>query len=306
MKKLFYVLTVAIATPLLGGCFETGSSAPPPPWAATTTSLPYSPDQGATAGDGRVELEWLPTAGVEYWVFTATNPGLTAFNWTSLPNAQAVIAAPTPSYMCGLVNNLPYYFATNGRINGGPGGPSSSTITATPYNATANWHLNGTSFGSNIYGLGYTSLSTCANNTTLSATGTFAAVGAGGAIFTSPDGINWTGLSSPVATDLNAVAGYAANQNNATTPGLRWVAVGNGGKAVYSIDGINWTAATGVPAGTPTLRSIIQVGGSFYAVGNSGAIISSGDGNTWSAQTSLTSPLTPNNLNGIAHAGYWV
>jgi hypothetical protein len=232
VKKLFYVLTVAIVTPLLGGCFETGSSAPPPPWANTGTS----PNNGATAGDGRVKLEWIPTAGVEYWAFSATDPSLTAFNWTGLPNAQAVVAAPTPTYMCGLIDNSAYYFATNGRINGGPGGASSSTITATPYNATANWQLNGTTFTANVYGLGYTSLTTCANNAAFSATGTFAAVGAGGAIFTSPDGINWTVQSSPVTTNLNAVAGYA-NQNNATTPGLRWVAVGDGGKAVYSTDG---------------------------------------------------------------------
>jgi hypothetical protein len=297
VKKLFYVLTVAIVTPLLGGCFETGSSAPPPPWANTGTS----PNNGATAGDGRVKLEWIPTAGVEYWAFSATDPSLTAFNWTGLPNAQAVVAAPTPTYMCGLIDNSAYYFATNGRINGGPGGASSSTITATPYNATANWQLNGTTFTANVYGLGYTSLTTCANNAAFSATGTFAAVGAGGAIFTSPDGINWTVQSSPVTTNLNAVAGYA-NQNNATTPGLRWVAVGDGGKAVYSTDGINWIAATAVPATTPTLRSIIQVGGGFYSVGDAGTIVSSIDGNTWTAQT----PLTSYNLNGVAHAGYFV
>ncbi|MEO6975473.1 MAG: hypothetical protein ABI144_06300, partial [Gallionella sp.] len=240
MKKLFYVLIAAIVTPLLGGCFETGSSAPPPPWANTGTS----PNNGATAGDGRVRLDWTPTAGVEYWAFSATDPSLTAFNWTGLANAQAVVAAPTPSYMCGLIDSSAYYFATNGRINGGPGGPSSSTITATPYNATANWKSNLTNFTANVYGLGYTSLTTCANNTALSATGTFAAVGQNGAIFTSPDGINWTPQTSPITTtNLNAVAGYAAYQNNATTPGLRWVAVGDSGTAVYSTDGINWTAA---------------------------------------------------------------
>jgi hypothetical protein len=301
VKKLFYVLTVAIVTPLLGGCFETGSSAPPPSWAATVTSLPYSPNQGATAGDGRVKLEWIPTAGIEYWVFSATDPGLTAFNWTGLPNAKAVIAAPMPTYLCGLIDNSAYYFATNGRINGGPGGPSSSTITATPYNATANWKPNLTNFSANVYGLGYTSLTTCANNTALSATGTFSAVGAGGAIFTSPDGISWTGQSSPVTTNLNAVAGYAAYQNNATTPGLRWVAVGDNGTTVYSTNGINWIAAT-APATTQLLRSIIQVGGGFYAVGNAGTIVSSSDGNTWSLQTAPTT----NNLNGVAHAGYYV
>jgi hypothetical protein len=294
VKKLLCVLTVAIVTPLLGGCFETGSSAPPPPW------LP------STSGDGRVKLEWTPTAGVEYWVFSATDPSLTAFNWTGLPNAMAVVAAPTPTYMCGLVDEvngtaLTYYFATNGRINGGPGGPSSPTISATPYNAaTASnaWKLN-TSFSANVYGLGYASLTTCANNTALSATGTFAAVGAGGAIFTSPDAISWTGQSSPVTTNLNAVAGYATNLNNATTPGLYWAAVGDGGKAVYRTDGINWTAGTSTT--TQNLRSIVHVaGGTFYAVGDSGTIMSStNNGMTWTSVSST--PTTSHNLNGVSY-----
>jgi len=304
VKRLFYIVIVAMVTPLLGGCgLGTGSSAPPPPWAATVTSLPYSPDQGATAGDGRVKLEWTPTAGVDYWVFAATNPALTAFNWTGLANAQAVIAAPMPTYMCGLIDNLPYYFATNGRINGGPGGASSPTITATPYNASANWQLNGTNFSSDIYGLGYTGLTTCANNTALSAAGMFAAVGATGGIFTSLDGMNWTKQTTPAGfiANLNAITGYAINQNNATTPGLRWVAVGDGGKALYSTDGINWSVAAST-ATSENLRSIVQVGGSFFAVGDGGTIISSGDGNTWS----LAAPVTSYRLNGIAHAGFYV
>jgi len=295
VKKLFYVLIAAMATSLLGGCgLGTGSSAPPPPWLAST------------AGDGRVVLNWTATPGVDYWVFAATDPALTAFNWTSLANAQAVVAAPTPSYICGLIDGMTYYFATNGRINGGPGGPSSPTISLTPHNAsTQSWNsapISSTS-SPDIYGLGYTGLTTCANNTALSATGTFAAVGAGDVIFTSPDAISWTGQSSPVSTNLNAVAGYAANQNNATTPGLRWVAVGDGGTAVYSTDGINWTAANAIaPATTQDLHSIIQVGGGFYAVGNAGTIISSSDGNTWTANVSPTT----NRLNGIAHAGMFV
>ena len=288
VKKLFYVLIVAVVSTLLGGCFDTGSSAAPP------TLTP-------TAGDNRVKLTWTASPSVDYWLFTATDPSLTAFNWTSLPNAHAYVSAATPFYACGLINGKQTYFAANGRIDGGPGGPSSSTVSATPYNASANWSLNTTNFSSNIYGLGYTSLTTCGNNTALSATGTFAAVGQNGAIFTSPDGISWTGQSPPVATNLNAVAGYAANQNNATTPGLRWVAVGDGGKAVYSTDGINWSVATSTTT-TQNLRSIIQVSGSFFAVGDGGTIVSSSDGNTWSLATSGTT----NRLNGISHAGMYV
>ena len=297
MKKLFYVLIAGMATSLLGGCgLGTGSSAPPPPWLAST------------AGDGRVVLNWTATPGVDYWVFAATDPALTAFNWTSLANAQAVVAAPTPTYICGLIDGLTYYFATNGRINGGPGGASSPTISLTPYNAsTQTWNSPPISSTSSpiIYGVGYTGLTTCANNTALSATGTYAAVGAGGVIFTSPDAISWTQQTTPTgfSANLNAITGYAANQNNATTPGLRWVAVGDSGTAVYSTDGINWTAANAIaPATTQNLRSIIQVGGGFYAVGDAGTIISSGDGNTWTANVSPTT----NRLNGIAHAGMFV
>ncbi|MGA8865200.1 MAG: DUF6242 domain-containing protein [Gallionella sp.] len=294
MKKWFCMVIVAMVSTLLGGCgkFATGSSAPPPPWLLST------------AGDGRVELNWTATPGVDYWVFAATDPALTAFNWTGLPNAQAVVAAPTPSYICGLIDGMTYYFATNGRINNGPGGPSSPTISLTPYNASAGpWTpvpISSTS-SPDVYGLGYAGITTCANNSALSAAGMFAAVGAGGVIFTSPDGINWTQRSSPVSTNLNAVTGYAANQNNTITPGLLWVAVGNGGTAVYSTDGVNWLTSTSTTT-TQTLRSILHVGSSFFAVGDGGTIISSGDGNTWSTNVSNTS----NQLNGIAHGGYYV
>ena len=289
MKKLFYMVIVAMVTPLLGGCFDNGSSAPPPS------------NFTATAGDGRVKVEWTPDSGVDYWLFTATDPSLTAFNWTALPNAQAYISVATPLYLCGLIDGTTSYFAINGRNNGGPGGQSSPTISAAPYNASAKSWTPNSSLIQDIYGVGYTGLTTCGNNPAISAAGTFAAVGAGGAIFTSPDAISWTGQSSPVATNLNAVAGYATNQNNAVTPGLRWVAVGDSGKAVYSTDGINWTAATSTQT-TQNLRSIIQFGNSFFAVGDVGTIISSGDGNTWS----LASSGTTNRLNGVAHAGMYV
>lgn len=296
MKKLFYVLIAAMATSLLGGCgLGTGSSAPPPPWLTNT------------AGDGRVILNWTATPGVEYWVFAATDPALTAFNWTGLANAQAVIASPAPSYICGLIDGMTYYFATNGRINGGPGGASSPTISLTPHNAsTQSW--NPSAITPNIYGVGYTGLTTCANNTALSATGTFAAVGAGGGILTSPDGKTWTQQTTPTgfSANLNAVAGYAANQNNATTPGLRWVAVGNGGASVYSLDGITWTVGNPANSSSPanpgnnTLRSITQVGGTFWAVGDKGTVINSSDGINWN---SAWASITPNNLNGISYAG---
>ena len=287
------MLIVAIATPLFSGCYGKGGSASPPPW------LP------PTAGDGRVKLEWIPSPGIEYWLFTATDPSLTAFNWTGLPNAHAYISAATPFYMCGMFNNMAYYFATNGRTDGGPGGPSSPTISATPYNASSNWAASSTGLTPSLYGVGYTSLTTCSNNAT-SATGSFAAVGQGGAIFTSSDGKSWTNQSPPsgFTANLNAVTGYAANQNNPANPALRWVAVGVGGASVYSTDGSNWYQ--GVPYSTNSLRSITHVAGTFFAVGDAGTILSGADGNTWTSHSSGLSSNPLPNLNGVTHGNIYV
>ena len=215
-----------------------------------------------------------------------------------------------PFYMCSLLDGVPYYFAANGRINGGPGGPSSPTISGIPYNASAaTWTApsppaNGIPLTTNLYGVGYTSLTTCGNAASISAAGTFAAVGAGGAIFTSSDGKSWTNQAAPsgFTTDLYAVTGYAASQNNPANPALRWVAVGAGGASVYSTDGITWSVGGASNLTTQALRSITQVTGNFFAVGDAGTIISSTDGNTWTSHTSGT----PNNLNGVAHGGIFV
>ncbi len=313
MKKLYCVLIVTMVATFLGGCMDNGSSAPPPPWLTTITP----PSNGATPGDGRVKLEWVPSSGVDYWLFTATDPSLSAFNWTGLPNSHAYISAATPFYMCGLfsgtlsngvVSPITYYFATNGRINGGPGGPSSPTISASPYNAgSVAWEdsppASGVPATSNLNGVGYTSLTTCSNNST-SAAGSFAVVGASGAIFTSTDGKTWSAPTSPTPSDLYAVTGYATNQNNPSNPASRWVAVGAGGISVYSTDvGATWTVGN-VSAAPQTLRSITHVTGTFTAVGDTGTIISTTDGITWTSHTSTSG--TANNLNGVTHGNIYV
>jgi hypothetical protein len=315
VKKLFCMLIVAMVTPLLSGCFDNGSSAPPPAWLPTIISPPYSPDNGAVAGDGRVKLTWTASPGVEYWIFSSTDSSLTAFNLSGLANPYIHPSAVSPFYMCGLLtsttgtNWTPYYFAANGRINGGPGGPSSPTTPATtPYNASANWAAiptptNGVPSSTNLYGVGYASLTTCSNNAT-SAAGNFAAVGAGGAIFTSNDGKNWNAATNVPSglPDLFAVTGNATNLNNPTTPpALLWVAVGDGGVSVYSNDGNYWYS--GRPAlGNPALRSLTHAGGTFFAVGDGGTIISSIDGINWTTQTSYS----PNNLRGVTHGSKYV
>jgi len=300
VNKLFYILVTAIMASLLSGCPSSGSSASPPPWLAHT------------AGDGRVKLEWTPTSGVDYWLFTATDPKLTAFNWTSLPRAYASVNAATPFYMCGLINDVAYYFATNGRVNGGPGGTSSPTITATPYNAVTHWlavsPASGVASTTDLYGVSYASQTTCGNNAAISATGMFAAVGTGGAIFTSNDGLSWSTVTPLTPNALNAVSGYAANQNNTTTPALRWMAVGDAGAVVYYEDGNGWVLenSASLLAANPSsyaLRSVTQVGTTFFAVGDAGTIISSADAISWTHRPYNAGNATTNNLNGIAYGG---
>jgi photosystem II stability/assembly factor-like uncharacterized protein len=280
VKKLSRMLIVALMTPLFSGCPSSGSSAPPPSGFT------------ATAGDGRVKVTWTPSADVDYWLFSSTDPNLSAFNWLGLPNLYTATPATTPFYMCGLYNGTTYYFAANGRINGGPGGSSSATLSATPYDANQNWAANAAISSANIYGVGYTSLTACTNNSS-SAAGSFSAVGASGAIYNSTDGINWLAPASVPSglPDLYAVTGYAA---------LR-VAVGDQGTSVYSTDGGDtWIAGAASSLTTQPLRSISEFAGTFFAVGDAGTILSSVDGNNWVSHGSDLSVIPLPNLYGVS------
>jgi hypothetical protein len=300
VKKLFCMLIAAMVTSLLSGCYGKGSSAPPPTW------LP------STAGDGRIKLEWTGTPGVDYWIFTATEPNINAFNWEGMDNELTYISASTPFYMCGLLNNTTYYFAANGRTNGGPGGESSATINDTPILVPhTSWTTLATPTPATLNGAGYMGLKQCSNISS-SAVGSFAVVGDKGAIYTSEATDGYTGISqwndhslSGYAYNLYAVTGYAANQNNAANPKLRWVAVGEGGATVISTDNdaAIWATGRAYDANNPALHAVTLVGSTFWAAGDidtatsEGTILSSTDGITWTKRTSHA----PENLLGITH-----
>ncbi|MGE5590769.1 MAG: S-layer homology domain-containing protein [Bacillota bacterium] len=106
--------------------------------------------------------------------------------------------------------------------------------------------------------------------------GQYAAVGAGGAIFTSPDGSAWTPQTSGTTQSLLGVA-YG---------GGRFVAVGYGGTILASEDGATWSPQSG-GAGA-LLSDVTYGGGQFVAVGSaagSAIILTSPDGLAWSAAT---------------------
>lgn len=255
------------------------------------------------AGDGRVTVTFNGQAGVDYWIFFAPGTGLTVDSWVNLPGAGVQRNAVSPAVISGLRNGQLYSFTINGRTQGGPGGPASATLTATPRLAGAEWvagtaldaaELRGAVFGS-----------------------PYVLVGTGGKIFSSPitDGRVYTALTSGTTADLNDVivsgiayiavgaegtvvgssdaaatwttrtSGTTATLNSIAVGSGRFVAVGNGGTIVTSTDGTTFTPAT---SGTTANLRRVTFSSLFVAVGDGGVILTSTDGLTWTAATSNT------------------
>lgn len=107
----------------------------------------------------------------------------------------------------------------------------------------------------------------------------YVAVGASGAIVTSPDGETWTSRTSGTANDLYGVAWSATNS--------LFVAVGNTGTILTSPDGVTWTSRT---SGTSNaLYAAVEMSTTLVAVGAAGTILSSTNGTSWTSRTSGTS-----------------
>jgi len=140
---------------------------------------------------------------------------------------------------------------------------------------------------------------------TLQASGTpnqLAAVGASGTrlvvtesnstmVLTSPDGVTWT--SRPTSNSVQSLGGVAGS-------GTQFVVVGTtttfAGAVLTSPDGVSWTAQdAGVSSG---LSGVVWSGTQFVAVG--GAIATSPDGVTW---TERTNPYPGEFLSSVAWSG---
>jgi hypothetical protein len=122
----------------------------------------------------------------------------------------------------------------------------------------------------------------------------YVAVGDGGVILTSSDGVAWTAQASPTASNLNGLV----------WTGTALVAVGSGGAVLTSADGLTWTSQTSRIA--DTLYSVTWSGTQYVATGASIDIVSdaplltSPDAVTW---TRRASGLAGWNLFGIAWSG---
>lgn len=271
-KTICGLLSGVILASLLTGC-STGNSAPPP---ATVAAVP---------GDGIITVTWTMDPSVDYWLFYANASSITSTNWTGIPGARSVMGAVSPYVATGLTNGAVYSFTINGRVNSGPGGPGTPSVSAIPRlagTATASlpapWTA-GTPLGtSDLRGLTYGT--------------SFVAVGAGGAAYSSPDGTTWTASNT----------GVAVNLNSAVYRGV-YLAAGDGGTILYSTDATNWTVRN---AGTANnLYAVATNSGMFVAVGANGTILNSGDGVTW---TTAASSATTNDLYAVASygGGVWV
>lgn len=259
--KQFIVAIILVLAPVLffAGC-DVGRSAPPPA------------EVRVIAGDGSVTLTWNMEPGVEYWLFSAAAEGVTPENCSSLPGCKTVMAAVSPQVVSGLTNGTIYSFTINGRIDGGPGGPGSASVSVVPRMAGGVWaegasrgpvSLRGVTFGTS-----------------------FLAVGSSGAMYASPDASSWVALASGVSGDLNAaVYGNAA-----------YIAAGAGGIMLRSADDlVSWTQpASGT---TNDLYALAYNGSLFLAVGAFGTIITSEDGENWILRYSGTS----SHLYGVAY-----
>jgi hypothetical protein len=109
----------------------------------------------------------------------------------------------------------------------------------------------------------------------------YVAVGSGGTIQTSPDGITWTARTSNAGGNVLVKVAFGNGV---------WVAVGYNGTLVSSSDGTTWTARTSNSGGND-IYDVTYANSLWVAVGsgggttNTGGIIYSTDGTTWTRKS---------------------
>jgi len=199
-----------------------------------------------------------------------------------------------------LNNGALYSFIMDGRINGGPGGEATPSVSATPRLNGEFWYSNGAPIGSgNVTGLAFGPKLNTANNT-FALTGTYLALGSAGAKYQSTNGLSWTAITSANTTDWKA-ATYAFGGTSLQ----KFVGVGAAGAVVYSNDLVNFTTMT---SGVQNLNAVASNTSMVVAVGNHGTILRSTDGVNWTAAASVpnTTDLYAVTYATVATGGLWV
>lgn len=313
-----------LAVLLLAGCGggNKGSAGPAP------TNI------SAISGDSQTTITWTPVADVNYWLWLVQSAaGVVIGNSGTATSVRLGVA--TPYVLGGLTNGLPYSYALNGHqgdVNG-PGGPQSDSVTATPRTAGVAWTACATCPGPGnptLYGVTFGDNGTAQTDT--QTIHTYLAVGAAGALFTSPDAQNWTALPAqsncmPPSSGALRAADYGWGT---------FVAVGDSGTICFS--GATSQSASAVPlVSTPTpststwfkattnpltvsMPNLYAVAtneliwsassGTHIAVGSGGTVIHSTDGQNWAISTATSA--TANDLYAVRYNPcgianwYWV
>lgn len=256
-------------------------------------------------GNGYVTVSWNADPGVEYWLVYAPTTSISTTD-TSWPAGHSwVMKVTSPYVVSSLTNGTLYAFAMNGRVDGGAGGASTPSVSATPRASGGYWSA-GAAMAQDLHGIAY--------GTASDASAYFVAMGNAGALYKGTDGASWTAVAGQTANFT--AAGYAlstfvalddagnfyrstdlatwtagthagASMNALATNGTLAVAVGHGGRIYKSTDAITWTAATSSQVvGTQDLYGVAYSNaGLWMAVGTGGAIYTSTDGDTWVDRT---------------------
>jgi hypothetical protein len=191
----------------------------------------------------------------------STTPPDTPAGWTSLGTRAGTAAAARLAYITGQAFDQP--------------APDGFTLQATMF--------GGASMGNITWG-----------------NGLFVAVGPAGALYTSPDGVNWTSRTS----SFGSVEIYTANYGNEI-----WVATGASGDIATSTDAITWTQrSSGFDAAAAIYEAVYSKEQNLWvAIANAsgaGEIATSTNGTTW---TMRTSPFGASGIYGVAFGnGVWV
>lgn len=316
-KLLFATLFAALLSVACGG-----DSAPAP------TNVVVRP------GESSVTVSWDATPGVEYWVFAVPASLAPADTkkmegWIGLPGGATWLNVTSPYVVSGLPNGTSFSFSVNARTSGGPGGPGSAPVTATPQIAGINWSAGSTipatsELRSVAFGAITTSTTVNSVTTTTTTSPMYVTAGNGGVMYSSPDAVTWSAINFATSANLNGAsyfttyklvgdAGLVLTSPDAATWTTRAsgttqnlyaitsnvstlnVAVGANGTIIASNDGTSWTAATS-SATTSHLYAVTYNSGVWIAVGAGGTVVTSSDGLTWHSASSGTTA----DLRGVA------
>ncbi len=282
----------SLAALMLSACGGGGSN--------SSSSVPAPSNFAVAAGDGQASVTWDDNTSYQYWLYYAPTVNFsTVAEWSKITGAQSKVGYNNdkgirpPMIVTGLTNGSTYYFAMNGRDNGGKGGPLSATIQVIPRASGDTW--NGVTVAGSPT-LRSVALGTDSNDSTSA----YVAVGDGGVVYSAPaytssSALSWTSKAT-LGGQLNGVV-YTLS---------KFVSVGTGGKTWYATTPGSWTAGTISDSGTANLNALASNGTTVVAVGDSGRIVYSTDGQSWTPAASV--PGGTANLYGVTYStkGQWI